>query len=85
MKSKRISFMLGLMNVGVTGFIIGAYPTKYYWWYACVILLTRQSKPPGKFVIPARYSIKAVVFCVARWIDFRKKKWQYFLCASHRF
>lgn len=31
---KRVSFMLGLMNVGVSGFIIGAYPTMYYLWYA---------------------------------------------------
>ncbi len=29
----RLSFMLGLMNVGVSGFIIGAYPTMYYLWY----------------------------------------------------
>jgi hypothetical protein len=29
---KRLSFMLGLMNVGISGFIIGAHPTLYYLW-----------------------------------------------------
>ena len=29
---KRMSFMVGVMNVGVSGFIIGAYPTMYYLW-----------------------------------------------------
>jgi hypothetical protein len=76
---KRVSFMLGLMNVGVSGFIIGAYPTMYYLWYAVACFSLCNTAPVEATDALARYSPKAVIFCLARWIDFRKQKRHYLL------
>ena len=90
---KRLSFMLGLMNVGVSGFIIGAHPTLYYLWYAFVFglptaacrLLNLWLTPLADPLFYCRYSPKAIVFCLARWHDFRKQKRHYLLyvCRLH--
>jgi hypothetical protein len=76
---KRVSFMLGLMNVGVSGFIIGAYPTMYYLWYAVACFPRCNTPPVAAADALARYTPKAVIFCLARWIDFRKQKRHYLL------
>jgi hypothetical protein len=41
---KRVAFTLGLMNIGLTGYIIGAFPTKYYLWYACLRMHSLRAK-----------------------------------------
>lgn len=42
--SERVAFTLGIMNIAVSGYIIGAWPTKFYLFYTpkAVVLITMR-------------------------------------------